>query len=94
MNAEQAVEKRHEEVEMRGARTRATGAYSNVREDCERPSNKADRPRSSFATACYLQRPRTRSCCEQEADVGGAAPPAAVRGRDAMHACNSRVVGA
>ena len=35
---------------MRGARMGATGAYTDVREDGERPSNKAVRLRSSFAT--------------------------------------------
>jgi len=48
----QAVEKRREEVEMRGAKGRETGAYTNVREDFEPLSNEADRPRSSFSTAC------------------------------------------
>ena len=34
---------------MRGARLRATGTYIDVREDCEQPSNKAVRPRSSLS---------------------------------------------
>jgi hypothetical protein len=37
----QAIEKRREEVEMRGARGRETGAYKDVREDFEPLSNKA-----------------------------------------------------
>jgi len=38
---------------MRGAKGRETGAYTDVREDFEPLSNNADRPRSSFAAACY-----------------------------------------
>ena len=51
---DQGVEKRREEAEMRGlignCGPRATGTYTDVREDCERLSNQAVRPRSSFAT--------------------------------------------
>jgi len=42
------VEKRREQGEMLGARLRTTAAYIDVREDCEPPSDKADRTRSSF----------------------------------------------
>ena len=37
---------------MRGAKGRKTGTYVDVREDFESLGNNADRPRSSFSTAC------------------------------------------